>query len=274
MNEGTMHPIATAPRLARLLACAAVPVMLVAGCSSGSKAGSEANYGGGSPSSGKAADTAGTSGTSGTSDTASGTAASPEAEASPTLVPVAYTKLPEACNAIAAKTIDSLVPKAEDRTGKAGTSSDAASRASCTWNGLKDDGLKGSQYRWLDISLLRFDSATTAGDSGNERATKQFTKQVADTQATDGAKNAKVTPLTGIGDQASLVSFDTAKSDEDFRNRTVVVRSENAVITLNYNGAGFAGGATPDGADLAKKAENAAKEAVTAITSANPANAT
>ncbi len=250
-----MH--STAPRLARLLVCAAVPAMLVAGCSSDFGSG----FGSGSES-GRAKQGADKAGASPTSP--SGTAS-----ASPPIAPAAYDTLPDACKTLAKKTIEDLVPKAEDKTGKAGKSSDTTTRASCTWNGLDDNGLKGSQYRWLDISLFRFDSDASLGGSGDERAADQFAKQVQAAQATEGAKKVKSVQAEGIGDEATAVRYGLRKTGEDFRNQTVVVRRENVVLTLNYNGAGYAGAKTPDSDDLMKDAQKAAKEVMTAVTAAN-----
>ncbi|NBM19435.1 DUF3558 domain-containing protein [Streptomyces sp. GC420] len=238
----------TAQRLARLLACAAVPVMLVAGCSSdsGSDSGKSKKGSGGSSS------------------------ASPSAtKASPSLAPAVYDTLPDACKTLAKKTVTGLVPGAEDKTGKAGKSSDVRTRAGCTWNGLDDNGLKGSQYRWLDVSLIRFDSDAALGGSGEERATDHFAKQVTAAQTTEGAKKVKSVAAEGIGDEATAVRYELRKTDEDFRNQTVVVRTENVVLTLNYNGAGYAGAKTPDPDELMKDAQKAAKEVVAAIATAN-----
>lgn len=50
-----------------------------------------------------------------------------------------------------------------------------------------------------------------------------------------------------------------------------MARTGNAVVTLTYNGAGYAGAKTPSGADILKDAEKAAKEAVAAVADANAA---
>ncbi|MYZ35035.1 MULTISPECIES: DUF3558 domain-containing protein [unclassified Streptomyces] len=226
----------SASRLTRILACAAVPVMLVvAGCSSGS--------GGGD---------------------ADGSSTSPTAQPSATVAPAKFTGLPDACATLGRKTIDSLVPKAKVKGGTAGKSSDITARASCSWNGLDDNGVKGSQYRWLDISLTRYDSDVTLG-SGAKRATEYYTKEVAGAKGTEGAKELKATPSSGIGSEATTVTYSLKKTDEDFSYATVVARTENVVVTLTYNGAGYAGAKSPSIADMSKDAVKAAKETVAAV---------
>ncbi|CAM5548568.1 hypothetical protein SMICM304S_09340 [Streptomyces microflavus] len=122
----------SAPRLSRILACAAVPLMLVAvGCSSDSGSGSGAE--------GKKNAGSSSSGTGSTKPT------------KPAVEPAKFTDLPDACTSIAKKTIAELVPEAKKKGGTAGRSSDLSVRGSCSWNGLDDKGVKGSQYRWLDL---------------------------------------------------------------------------------------------------------------------------
>jgi hypothetical protein len=248
----------TAPRLARLLACAAVPVTLVAGCSSGSAA-DDAQTGTGSTGASASASASGSSGSA---------SASPSGAASAAVQAAAYDTLPEPCASIAKKTVEDLVPGTEDTSGKAGESSDATTRGSCTWNGLDDNGLKGSQYRWLDVSFLRFESDVSVG-SADERAAENLASQVEDAQNTDGAKKVTSAPVQDLGDQATAVRYDLRKTDEDFKNQTVIIRTENVVVTLNYNGAGYAGAETPNADDLMKSAQKAAKEAVAAVAAAN-----
>ncbi|MEU9760167.1 DUF3558 domain-containing protein [Streptomyces sp. NPDC047985] len=236
-----MH--SSAPRLTRILACAAVPVMLVvAGCSSDSGD--------------KDAKDSGSSSSSSTTPDAT--------KSEPSVEPAKFAQLPDACTSIGKKTITSLVPEAKPKSGTAAKSSDLSYRAGCSWNGLDDKGVKGSQYRWLDVGFTRFDSDQTLG-SGAERAQQDFTKQVAKTKATEGAKKVAEAPLTGIGEQASKITYDLAKTGEDFKYATVVARTGNVVITLTYNGAGYAGSKTPSAEDILKGAEKAAKEAVAAV---------
>ncbi|MFE2377545.1 DUF3558 domain-containing protein [Streptomyces sp. NPDC059398] len=232
----------SAPRLTRLLACAAVPVMLVvAGCSSDSG------------SSGKKS---------------SSTSSSPSASASPTVAKAVYAKLPDACKSVPQKTVSDLVPKAKDKSGTEVKSTDLSARAGCSWNGLESKGTKGSQYRWLSVSYLRFGSDTVLG-SGQKRAQDQYTKAVADVKATDGAKNVKTVSTPGIGNEATTVTYEQRKTDADFIYAVVVTRTENVVTTVNHNGAGYEGLKSPSAADMTKGAQTAAKAAVASVASAN-----
>ncbi|GAA3938491.1 hypothetical protein GCM10022244_53580 [Streptomyces gulbargensis] len=239
----------SAPRLSRILACAAVPVMLVAtGCSSDS---------GGGAGAGSAQDKA---------------SASPSASATPsptpTVEPAKFAKLPEACKAITEKTTASLVPKAKNKKGTAAASTDLTSRGGCAWNGLDDKGVKGSQYRWLDVSFYRYESDPSLG-SGQERARENLAKELAKVQATPGAKKLKTAPATGIGDEATSVAYQVRKTDEDFVYASIVARTGNVLVLLSYNGAGYAGAATPTDKAIMDGAVKAAREAVTAVAAAN-----
>ncbi|MEU1894471.1 DUF3558 domain-containing protein [Streptomyces pristinaespiralis] len=234
----------SAPRLTRILACAAVPVMLVvAGCSSDSDSASK--------------------------DSASSASAAPEAKKSPTVAPARFSKLPSPCDSIAEKTIEDLVPGTKSKSGTAGKSSDIARRGSCSWNGLDDNGVKGSQYRWLDVSFLRYDSDASLAVSGEQRAVESYAKEIAKAKATEGAKNVKTSPAPGVGDEATTVNYTLRKTDEDFTYATVVARTENGVVTLTYNGTGYAGAKNPSAADLTEDAVKAAKEAVASVATAN-----
>ncbi|POX42488.1 DUF3558 domain-containing protein, partial [Streptomyces sp. Ru71] len=191
---------------------------------------------------------------------------SSSASASPTVQAAAYGKLPQACGVLTKKTLESLVPKGPK--GKEGSSSDLGTRASCSWSSLDNNGVKGSQFRWLNVSLLRFESDTSRGE-GDKQAHAYFVKQVQDAQSTAGAKNAKTAPVAGAGDEATLVRYDLKKKEGDFKQQTVVARVENVVVTLDYNGAGLAGDKAPNADDLAKSAEQAVKEAVASVSAAN-----
>ncbi|MER7697292.1 MULTISPECIES: DUF3558 domain-containing protein [unclassified Streptomyces] len=231
----------SAPRLSRILACAAVPVMLVAvGCSSDS--GSDGKKNAGSSSSG-----------------------SPSAKPSePTVEAAKFADLPDPCASVTKKTIKDLVPEAKKKGGTAGRSNDLSARSSCSWNGLDDKGVKGSQYRWLDVGFTRFDSDQALG-SGAERATAEYAKQVTKAKATEGAEKVAAEPTAGIGEEATLITYGLSKTDEDFAYATVVARTGNVVVALTYNGAGYAGAKTPSSEDIVKGAEKAAKEAVAAV---------
>ncbi|MFC8431525.1 DUF3558 domain-containing protein [Streptomyces sp. NPDC057253] len=240
-----------AKRLHRVLVCAAaVPVMLIAaGCSSDSGSGS----GGDSGSSGS------------TSGTGADGGASASASAAPTVQAAAYKSLPDACGTLSKKTLKSLTPEASK--GKKGTS-EAGTRGSCSWSSLDNNGVKGSQFRWLNVSLLRFESDTSRG-TGEAQAAKYYEQQVQDAQSVAGAKNTKSQTVAGTGDAATLVRYDLKKKEGAFKQQTVVTRVENVVVTVDYNGAGLAGDKTPSADSLSKLAEQAAKEAVASVSAAN-----
>ncbi|WP_060180862.1 DUF3558 domain-containing protein [Streptomyces sp. IMTB 1903] len=238
----------SASRLTRVLACAAVPVILtVAGCSSDS--GKESTDKG---------------------DKKSGSSASAkpgEKKSKPELEKAAFATLPDPCKAIQAGTIDTLVPEAKDKNGTATKSNDLATRASCSWNGLDEDGLKGSQYRWLSLSYFRTDSHASLGGA-NKRAEEQYGKQVESAKASEGAQNVKAEAVEGLGDQGTSIVY-SVKKDVDFFNTTIVARTQNVVVTLDYNGAAYEGAGAPDQAKLLQDAITAAKEAVASVAGAN-----
>ncbi|GAB1337056.1 DUF3558 family protein [Streptomyces sp. E-15] len=249
-RDDRAQPRQRAQRLRRVLVCAAaVPAVLItAACSSDS--------GDAGPKSGDAKSTR-----------SAGGSTRPSASASPTVRAAVYGKLPDACAVLPKKTLTDLVPGGV-KSAKKGSSDDPSSRASCSWNSLDNNGVKGSQFRWLNVSLLRFDSDTTRG-AGDEQAHTYFTQQVKDAQAVDGAKGTKVVPLSGTGSEATAIHYDLKKKEGLFKQQTLVVRTENVVVTLDYNGAGLAGEKTPDADDLTKAAEKAVKEAVSSVSSAN-----
>ncbi len=211
---------------------------------------------------------------SGSGDGAKQTAAgdaqdSASASASPTVQAAAYAKLPGACKVLSDKTLGELVPKGV-KSAKESASSDLSTRAGCSWSSLDNNGVKGSQFRWLNVSLLRFESDVSRG-TGEKQAQEFYQKQVRDAQSVPGTKNAKAEPVSGTGDEATAVRYDLKKKEGAFKQQTVVTRVENVVVTLDYNGAGLAGDKTPDADDLAKSAGKAAKEAVAAVATANGA---
>ncbi|MDG9718877.1 DUF3558 family protein [Streptomyces sp. DH24] len=254
MSEGTMQRRAQrdqahrrAKRLNRVLVgAAAVPVLLVAtACSSDSG--------------------------SGDGDKGSSAAASKSASPSPTVRAAAFEKLPEPCDVLKKGTLEDLVPKA-DESGKEGKSDDVSMRGSCSWSSLDNNGVKGSQFRWLNVSLLRFESDVTRG-AGDELAKKYYDKQVQDAQSVEGAKDTETEPASGIGDEATTVRYGLKKKEGSFKQQTVVARVENVVVTVDYNGAGLAGEKTPDADTMVEDARKAAEEAVAAVASANGADA-
>ncbi|WP_326760395.1 DUF3558 domain-containing protein [Streptomyces phaeochromogenes] len=236
-------------RLTRILVgAAAVPMMLVAsGCSSDSGDGS---------------------GDDAKKD--SGASASSSAtEAGSVVKEAAYAKLPEPCKVFSSKTLKEMVPKGT-KSNKEGKSGDGATRGNCSWNSLDNNGVDGSQFRWLNVSLLRFESDATRG-TGEKLASEYFTKHAEDARSVEGAKDTKSQPLTGMGNEATLVTYDLKKKEGTFKQQTVVTRVENVVVTVDYNGAGLAGDKAPKVADLTKAAEKAAREAVEAVRTANGA---
>ncbi|MFF8358523.1 DUF3558 family protein [Streptomyces chartreusis] len=231
--------------LRRAVVCAAaVPVMLIAaGCSSDSGSGD------------KAAD-----------DSSTKSSASSSASPSPTVQAAAYKSIPDVCKVLGKKTLEDLAPKA--KSGKKGSSDDASTRGSCSWSSLDNNGVKGSQFRWLNVSLLRFESDVTRG-SGEELAQAYFETQVQDAKSVSGAKSLKSEPVAGVGDQATAVRYDLKKKEGSFKQETVVARVENVVVTLDYNGAGLAGEKTPSADTLNKLAQKAVKEVVASVAEAN-----
>lgn len=192
--------------------------------------------------------------------------ASASASPSPTVQAAVYKSLPQPCKVLSKKTLEDLVPKA--KSGKAGSSDDASTRGSCSWSSLDNNGVKGSQFRWLNVSLLRFESDVTRG-SGEKLAQEYYETQVQDARSVSGAKNTKSEPVAGVGDEATAVRYDLKKKEGSFKQETVVARVENVVVMLDYNGAGLAGEKTPNADTLNKLAQKAAKEAVASVTEAN-----
>ncbi|WP_374775256.1 DUF3558 family protein [Streptomyces sp. NBC_01310] len=237
----------SASRLTRVLACAAVPVILtVAGCSS---------------------DSGKDKGSSDGKKSNASSSAKPNAKSAAPLEKAAFAALPDPCKAVQTATIEALVPEAKDKNGTATKSNDLTSRASCSWNGLDEDGLKGSQYRWLSLSYFRYDSHASLG-SANARAEEQYNKQVEAAKASEGAQDPKAEAAAGTGDQGTSVVY-TVKKEVDFSNTTIVARTQNVVITLDYNGAAYEGAGAPDRAKLLQDAITAAKEAVASVDAAN-----
>ena len=225
----------TAPRLTRLLACAAVvPVTLVAGCSAIS----------GGQGSGSGAEQA-------------------KPSAQPKTAAAKYAELPRPCAALDKSTVRDLVPNAKHSRGVEGKTSDTTLRGSCSWNGLD-----GYQFRWLDVSFQRFASSSALGP-GEKRAGEYFTKQVENAQPRSGAKGLKTAAVSGLGDEAKAVQYSTTKDGDTFRNQVVVVRMANIVYTVNYNGAGYQDADSPDAAKMLARAKAAAKDVADATAEAN-----
>jgi hypothetical protein len=153
-----------------------------------------------------------------------------------------------------------MVPKTKSTKGDATDSSDMDARGGCSWNGLD-----GYQYRWLAVSLQRFDSVPGIG-SADAQSAKRYQEQVSEARA---AKGSAARDTSGVADQATTVTAEVKKDKETYQEVTVVARTGNAVIVLDYNGAGFEDAKTPKAADLQKGAVSAAKETVAAVTAAN-----
>lgn len=222
----------TAPRLPRALACAAaaaLPALLVAGCSSDAGDGSQG--------------------------------ATPATSASAKPAPVKYKKLPDACSTVAKKDIDRIAPKSSG--GKRIGTGDADDSGSCLWSGLDK-----FDYRQLTVSLKRFDSDPSRG-SGSELAAAYLKQQTSDISADKGNTDPKTTPVHGLGDTAQQVAYEVKKKDskksEDFQQIRLTVQQANAVVTVDYAGARFGGGKPPASDELAKQAKQAAASAVAAL---------
>ncbi|OEU85122.1 hypothetical protein DB35_01030 [Streptomyces abyssalis] len=228
-------PQRRSPRLARTLACAAValPALLVAGCSS---------------------DSGGENG---------GSASSEQGDSAPSAAPVKFKELPDACKTLSKDTVKELTPKTENASGKRIGSGNTQDSGSCLWSGLDK-----FDYRQLTVSLKRFESDSSRG-SGDKLA-GAFLKQQADAlQAEKSNKGLKSSPVSGIGDKATALSYEVEKKDgdksENFREHRLVVQTANVVVTVDYAGAGFESGKTPGADELKKNADKAAKEAVASL---------
>jgi hypothetical protein len=231
------RPARTA-RLAVYSLCATVPLALLAGCSHGS-ARSAADGSGRTP-----------------TGAAQSAAASPSASAA-----VRYASLPDPCGAISPATVKSLVPGSSKPKGSAVESGQPRQRGGCSWSGLH-----GYQYRFLDTAFQRFDSVPGAPSADSQAATAFGAAVRTGTAGATAAKStASTSPLPGVGDQATLITWDVTKDKAVYRTASVVVRSANAVVTVDYAGAGLEGDRKPTTSALRDSAERAAKEALAAL---------
>ncbi|WP_031524007.1 hypothetical protein [Streptomyces sp. NRRL F-5123] len=236
----------TAPRRALLLACAAaVPALLLAGCSSGGS-GSDSGSGSGGKGSGNGKGKDATA-------SASATTAAP--------APEKFATLPNACLSVGQATVTAIVPKAKSPAGTPATSDDAKDRAGCSWTG---NGKDGYQYRWLSVTLQRF--ASTPASPAEDQAKERFTGQAADLGSTTGAKASAV---TGVGDQAFSFAGKATVAKVTSQDDTLLVRTGNVVVIVEYNGAGLEGKKNPSASTVDAGALRAAKEAVAAVAAAN-----
>ncbi|WP_312018625.1 serine/threonine-protein kinase [Streptomyces sp. I05A-00742] len=176
--------------------------------------------------------------------------------------PAHVAKLPDPCQALSRRTVERLVPNAKEKGGSTPGKNTAGS-ATCYWNGLEDN----TQFRWLDVVLRRHDSGTAPDDEKSARGT--YAEAITEARATEGARNVRTEPLSGIGDEATAVTYDLARDGDDFKQVALVVRLSNAVISVHYNGAGFEGAAGPDRATMTRGARTAAEETVQSVIKAN-----
>jgi hypothetical protein len=204
-------------------------MMLVAGCSSGAGSGS-----GGS----------------------GGAAAASSAAASPSLAPAKYAKVPDPCTAISQITVKSMVRSVKNASGQRVASEDATNRGGCSWTGLD-----GYQYRYLDDSFQRFDSLP-GGGSAEQQAASGFKSAVHIDAALAGAKTAQV---NGIGDEAALITWDANKDNTGYHYATVVTRTANIIVTVDFSGAGLEDADKPQADQMNQDAQQAAKEAVASV---------
>lgn len=212
-------------RPVRLLACAVVPVALVVAGCSSGSAGSRGSSG--SPSS------------------------------SATVAKARYASLPDPCAAIAKSTVTSLVPGAKEPGGTAAGSGEPKDNGGCSWTGLN-----GYQYRYLDNAFQRFDSVPGARTADDQARSAYRAAVRATAAATKGTKTAA---LPGVGDEATLITWDSGKDHSVYRNATVVARSANAVLTVDYTGAGLQGSGTPKAAGLETGVRRVSQEALAAL---------
>lgn len=228
-----MHRIT--PRLARRAACAAVavPVLLVAGCSSDS--------GGEEP---------------------AGPSPSASATASPSKKSVAYSQLPDPCKTLSEKTVEDVVPGTEDASGKNLASSDTDSYGACLWSGGSGD--IDAEYRALTVSLKRYDSDASLG-SGDKQAQRYFAQEAEGVKSDEANKDPKDGEVSGIGQEAVSITYETEKKDNTYRAARVIVRDHNVVVTVDYEGTGFEDADPPSRDEVRKNAEKVAKEAAAAI---------
>jgi hypothetical protein len=150
----------------------------------------------------------------------------------------AYEKPPAPCEAISAETVQKLVPGAKS-AGKELQASDPKRRTGCSWNALE-----GFDYRWLDVTF-------------------EVSPAPAAREAYDGRKQSSSLP--GLGDEASEGAELTEDDGQQTRSAVVVVRKENAVVTLTYNGSDFETRKAPDAKAMHEGALAAAKEAINAL---------
>lgn len=187
---------------------------------------------------------------------------------SPSPKPVRFTTLPDPCDTVSKKSIEKVVPKAESKKGNNLGSANADNQGTCLWSGIKVDD-DDYQFRSLSVSLKRYDSHTALG-SGDERAEDYLQQQVRDITDEKGNKDVEDRSIGKLGDRAVGLGFRSEKKDKegeasDFREERIVVRLDNVVITVDYQGAGFEGSDPPSAKTVRENAEKVAKEAAAAL---------
>jgi hypothetical protein len=180
--------------------------------------------------------------------------------------PVRYGTLPAPCKAVTAGTVSGLVPKARRGAGTEAPTSDPRMRGTCSWTG---DGKDGYQYRWLSVSLQRFANDPQLG-SAEDQARKRYADQLRELSAVRGFT---ASALTGFGDQAEHVTGKETLAKVTSQNDTLLARTGNVVVLVEYNGAGLEGRKSPTPAAVRSGAQQAAKDALAALAAAtaNPA---
>ncbi|MEV6108465.1 DUF3558 domain-containing protein [Streptomyces sp. NPDC051940] len=189
----------------------------------------------------------------------SGSSSPSSASPSPTVKAAKFAELPRACKTVPEATVKELVKKVKPLTGTAVKSSDTSARGGCAWHGLD-----GYQFKYLDVTLQRLESDPSLG-TGEKRAEKAYARTLKGEEAVDGAKNLVTDKLAEVGDQAAAISFTQVKGKETYVQQTVVARIANVVVTVHYQGSGFAGAKEPKAADIAKGAQAAMKRVLESV---------
>ncbi|MGP4110102.1 hypothetical protein ACTWP5_04185 [Streptomyces sp. 4N509B] len=233
----------TLPRLViTSVAWAAVPVLLVAGCSGG---------GSDSEGSGDATESASDGSGGGSEDQ------SPSSEA-PSPAEVRFTTLPEACSTVDGDTVEQVVPEVDPRRGETIETTDPSLSGTCLWTGLDD-----YQFRSLTVSLRRFDSEEAIG-TGDERAEAYMTRLVEEVTGEDSHEDVETAELPDLGDGgATSIGYRVTKDSDEgdaqrYHEQRVVARTGNVVITVDYSGAGFEDADMPSRSRVRENAETAA----------------
>ena len=204
----------SAPRLARILACAAVPVMLVvAGCSSDSGSDSTKD--------------------SGTDSSSSAT--SRRRSPSPTVAPAKYATLPSRASRSPRRRSTKLVPKAKAKAGTAAsrtTTEPAAAAPGTAWTTTASRAPSTAGSTSPSSASSRTPSLGVSGDKRAEDSTTP--SRSPDAQATEGAKNVRDRARRRASASRRRRSrYDLKKNGEDFSTRRSWPASRTSSITLD-----------------------------------------